>query len=130
MKEWWCLQQLVQNYEATSRQMLNKDKTIIFFSKNTRKETQQYLLSVIGVKVVHCYKKYLTLLVKVGRVKIRTFKYILNRVWQQISNWKLKSLSQASKEVLIKAVLQAIHTHSMSLFKLPKGLLQDITEMM
>lgn len=48
---------------------MNKDKTTIFFSKNTRKEThEQYdLPGIIGVQAVHCYENYLGLLVMVGR---------------------------------------------------------------
>jgi hypothetical protein len=40
-----------------------------------------------------------------------------------------KFLSHAGKEVLMKAVLQAISTYTMSVFKLPKSLCKGINAM-
>ena len=46
-----------------------------------------------------------------------------------MQGWKEKLLSQASKEVMIKAVVQSILTYSMSVFRLPIGLFKDIEAM-
>ena len=46
-----------------------------------------------------------------------------------MQGWKEKLLSQARKEVMIKAVVQLIPTYSMSVFHLPFGLLKDIEAM-
>ena len=48
------------------------------------------------------------------------------QVWNKIQGWKEKLLSQAGTEVLIKAVIQAIPTHTMSCFKLPKKLCMEL----
>ena len=45
-----------------------------------------------------------------GRNKKASFNYIKERMWKKIQGWKEKLLSQAYKEVLIKAVIQAIST--------------------
>jgi hypothetical protein len=44
--------------------------------------------------------------------------------------WKEKFLSQASKEVLLKAIVQAIPTYTTTVFQLPKTLCKDINSMM
>ena len=46
-----------------------------------------------------------------------------------MQGWKEKLLSQAGKEVMIKAVIQSIPAYSMSVFKLPTSLRKEI-EMM
>ena len=46
-----------------------------------------------------------------------------------MQGWKEKLLSQAGKEVIIKAVVQSIPTYLISVFKLLVGLRKDIEAM-
>lgn len=62
----------------------------------------------------------------VGHSKNETFKYLRDRVWEKIKGWMEKILSAAGKEVLIKSVAQAIPVFSMSCFRLPRGLCENI----
>lgn len=59
--------------------------------------------------------KYLRLPSCVGKSKYGVFKSFKDNVWHKISNWKNVYLSQVRKEIIIKAVAQAIPTYSMSL---------------
>ena len=72
------------------------------------------------------YESYLGLPTVVGRRKKASLNYIKDRVRGKLQGWKEKNLSQAGKEVLLKAVVQAIPTFAMSCFRLPIGLCQDI----
>ena len=80
----------------------------------------------LGVPEIKQYEKYLGLPSLVGRHKKASFNYIRERVWRKIQGWKEKLLSQARREVLIKSVIQAIPTYTMSCFKLPLGLCSEI----
>ncbi|KAL4627066.1 hypothetical protein ACB092_05G140400 [Castanea dentata] len=57
------------------------------------------------------------------------FNNLKERVASKLSGWKEKFLSMAGKEVLIKAVFQAITTHTMSCFLLPKSLCDELNSM-
>jgi hypothetical protein len=65
-----------------------------------------------------------------GRSRNREFMHIKDRVSKQVNDWKSKLLSQAGKEVLLKSVVQAIPTYSMSIFLLPKELCKEINKLM
>jgi hypothetical protein len=120
--EWGNLLKVLQAYELASWQKLNVGKTSIFFSKNTGGEFKAFIRSSAGIVVSSCYEKYLGLLALVGRSKMKTFEGIQSRVKNKLDGWKERFLSQAGKEILLKVVVQAIPTYSMSVFKLPKKL--------
>ena len=113
-------------YEKGSEQKINRKKTNIFFSANTHQDMQNQIQQLLGVPAVRQYEKYLGLPALVGHAKKQSFVYIRERVWRKLQGWKEKLLSQAGREVLIKAVIQAIPTYTMSYFKLPKGLIKDL----
>ena len=64
-----------------------------------------------------------------GRSKKNTFRALKERLDNKLSEWKEKMLSQASKEILIKAIAQAIPAYTMRVFKLPDTLCDEITSM-
>ena len=121
--------QLLQLYEQASGQKLNREKTMVFFSKGTTEERRRELKEFLGVNEIREYEKYLALPDVVGRNKKESLNYIRERVWNKFQGWKERLLSKAGKKVLLKAVVQAIPTFAMSCFKLPKGLIQDINRL-
>ena len=108
---------------------MSKEKTTLFFSKSVSLEVKNSIKNYLGVPEIKEYEKYLGLPVVVGRNRRASLNFIKERVWGKIQGWKEKLLSLAGKEVLLKAVAQAIPTFAMSCFRLPVGLCKDI-EMM
>ena len=113
-------------YENASGQKLNREKTTLFFSKATSEKRKLEIIEKLGVSEVKEYERYLGLPAVVGRNKKASLNYIKERVWNKLQGWKEKLISQAGREVLLKAVVQAILTFVMGCFKLPSGLLNDI----
>lgn len=84
--KWSRLFFLLETYEQSSGQRLNKEKTSIFFSKNTRPEAKELILAVAGIKSSQSYDKYVGLPIELGRDKIKGFKSIIDRVRRRTSN--------------------------------------------
>ena len=124
-----ALQGVPEAYEKASEQQLNRAKTSLFFSSNTPKEIQEEIKGRFGAQVIKQHEKYLGLPSLVGRNKRNTFNDIKEKIGRTLAGWKEKMLSKAGKEVLIKAVAQALPTYTMSCFKIPDSLCDELTTM-
>ena len=120
---------VLEEYERDSGQRLNKEKTSLFFSKNTSREVQDQVKGLFGAQIVRHHEKYLGLPPLVGKGKRKAFNHIKEMVGRKIAGWKGKLLSNAGREILIKAVAQATPTYTMSCFKLPDSLCKELNSM-
>nr|XP_023887877.1 uncharacterized protein LOC112000001 [Quercus suber] len=120
------IMEILKQYEEASRQQINRGKTQLFFSPNTDPHLQEEIKTLLGVAATTNYEKYLGLPSFVGKGKKQSFSYIRERIWRKMQGWKERLLSQGGREVLIKAVLQAMSTYTMGCFKIPKSLCKDI----
>ena len=78
--------------------MISKDKTTLFFSKNTDAQTMEDIKLSLNVPVIQHYEKYLGLPSFVGREKKKAcFTHIKERIWAKMQGQKEKLLSQAGK---------------------------------
>uniref|UniRef100_A0A2N9GNM8 Reverse transcriptase domain-containing protein n=1 Tax=Fagus sylvatica TaxID=28930 RepID=A0A2N9GNM8_FAGSY len=117
---------ILEAYEQASGQKINKTKTSLYFSPNTPATTRTEICSILGVSAHAPNEKYLGLPVMIGKSKTRTFNELKERVTKKLVGWKEKTLSSAGREILIKAVVQAIPSYTMSCFKLPRLWCTDI----
>ncbi|KAH9723274.1 hypothetical protein KPL70_007064 [Citrus sinensis] len=62
----------------------------------------------------------------VGRRKISFFNEVKLRVLSKLSSWQSKNFTRGGKEVLTKALKQAIPAYAMSIFKIRQGLCSEI----
>ncbi|XP_019190614.1 PREDICTED: uncharacterized protein LOC109185072 [Ipomoea nil] len=113
------VKQCLSVYEEMSGQAVNYYKSSICYSKNTRDEHREEVVSILRVVQAPNFGRYLGLPSFVGRNRRAVFSYIDDKVRQRIGSWNKKLLSQAGKEVLLKSVAQSMPTFSMSVFLLP-----------
>ena len=105
-------------------------KSELSFSKNVGEDRRREIQSIMGIREVHKHEKYLGLPTIIGRSKKAIFGQLKERVWSKVSGWNEKNLSRVGKEVMIKSVAKVIPTYMMSCFALPKGLCEDIEQLM
>ena len=78
------IQELLSLYEAASGQMLNKNKTTLFFSRNTDEQMKEAIKSSLNVPAIQHYEKYLGLPSFVGRAKKQCFTHMKERIWAKM----------------------------------------------
>ena len=122
--------QILDTYERASGQMINLDKSYIFFSTNTQQSLRQTIMFGLGVSTIIGSGKYLGLSSINGRTKKAIFNYVDDRIWKCINHRSGKYLSKAGKEVLIKSCAQAMPSYTMSIYLLPTTLKDEIQRML
>ena len=75
-------------------------------------------------------EEYLGLPIASGKSKVNTFKQLQEKITKRVMGWKEKFISKAGCEILIKTMAQAIPTYSMSLFKIPKTICDNINSIL
>ncbi|XP_062100125.1 uncharacterized protein LOC133806004 [Humulus lupulus] len=113
-------------YTAASGQVINFSKSEVCFGSKVDEDTKKEIAGMFEVKITEHFEKNLGIPGLVGRSKRETFKSIKGRIWNKIKGWKRSMFSTAGKEVLIKAVVQAMPNYAMKCFRLPLNLINNI----
>lgn len=121
---------ILQQYEQASGQSINFQKSAITYGKGVSEEEQKKLGHILGIHKVGGFGRYLGLPEFIGRNRTNAFSYLAQRINQKMDNWYNAFLSPAGREVLLKAVVTAFPSYSMSCFLLPSRLLNQITSAM
>lgn len=123
------LLRILGKYAQASGQIINLEKSSMTFSPGTPQSVRTAIQGLMGIPVVEKFEKYLGMPAVVGRSEREVFAYLKDIVWNRIKRWNERDFSMAGREVLIKAVLQAIPTYVMSCFLIPSTLLQEIEKL-
>lgn len=121
-----ALKEILSKYERASGQMINNQKSYISFSTRTTSEIKLRVKQTLGIEKEGGVGKYLGLPELFGRKKKDVFASIVDRIKQRAVSWSSRQLSPAGKLTLLKSVLSAIPTFSMSCFLLPVSLCKKI----
>jgi hypothetical protein len=122
------LQRVLDTYCANSGQLVSLAKSSIFFSPNTNVLLRAEVCEALHIDTVALSDKYLGLPALVGADRSDCFEHFIERIIQRINGWKEKILSVGGKEILLKAVVQAIPVYAMPVFQIPKGICKRMTD--
>ncbi|CAA7021818.1 unnamed protein product [Microthlaspi erraticum] len=117
---------ILQKYGEASGQQINHQKSSISFSSKTPQDIRDRVKLTLGIEKEGGQGKYLGLPESFGRKKKDLFSLIVDRIRQRAVSYSSRRLSTAGKLTLIKSVLSAIPTYSMTCFKLPASLCKQI----
>ena len=86
INHWQKLNKILQLYERASRQKLNANKTVIFFSRNTGDGVKNAILWLTAILETQRYDSYLGLLTLVGKSRTKEFQAIVDRVEKRLKD--------------------------------------------
>jgi hypothetical protein len=109
----------LQIYGKGSGQLVNQDKSAIFFSKNCDADMKIAVEQGLDIPNEALAEKYLGLLTTLGRSAQGAFEYLPAKVKSLVGCWSGRDASCAGREVLLKSVAQALPTYPMSCFLIP-----------
>ncbi|XP_073121194.1 uncharacterized protein [Henckelia pumila] len=119
----------IQAYEEASGQAVNFEKSAITFCPSTDSRYSMQIQRVFGIPIARGHELYLGLPTFSLRSKRLQFASLRDRVFKKINGWNSKLFLAGGKEILIKAVLQAIPNYAMSCFKIPISLCHEIEQL-
>ncbi|KAK4274243.1 hypothetical protein QN277_017497 [Acacia crassicarpa] len=123
------LADILQLYCTASGQVINLDKSSIFFSSNTPEDVKNMVGSILGIPATEDPGRYLGIPSIWGKTKHQALAYVRERIANKIQGWGHSLLSFAGRDVMIKAVLQAIPIYPMNVFKFPVKTCKEISSL-
>lgn len=109
----------------TSGQIFDYEKSSIIFCPYVPNAVRQEFQGILGFTEVSSFDRYLGLPAMVGRQKRNFFNELRLRVDKKLSDLREQIFSCGRKEVVIKAVAQAIPAYTMTAFCLPMSICES-----
>ncbi|XP_019095662.1 PREDICTED: uncharacterized protein LOC104763574 [Camelina sativa] len=117
---------IIEEYSLASGQRVNYQKSSIYFGKLIPEETRGEIKHKLGISKEGGEGIYLGLPEAFKGSKVTILSYLKERLNQRVNGWQTMFLSQGGKEVLLKAVVMALPTYTMTCFKLPRNALASM----
>ncbi|GKA83475.1 protein LAZ1, partial [Tanacetum coccineum] len=113
----------LKEFKATSGLILSLSKSTAFFC-NVSNHVKLAILNIVPFAEGTLLVKYLGVLLISPRLLNKDCKILVDKVKNQIRDWKNKSLSFAGRLQLCKSVLSSIHVYWASVLIIPKGMVK------
>lgn len=127
-KDCRCIEGILKSYEMALGQTINLDKSSFMTNKNVSDEKKKRFSDILEIKHSTFICQYLGMPSQNNRCKGSLFQSLKSKVGKVLQGWMENLFSSGGKEILIKAIAQAIPSYTMSCFKLPSGLCEDINK--
>lgn len=124
--EMYELKRILNIFSKASGQRVNLHKSGLIGGRSLANDKKSTLASILGLQVWSNPGLYLGMPAEWGRSKSHSLQWIKDRILSKIKGWKGVLLNQAGKEILIKAVLQAIPRYAMAILRFPKNFCKQI----
>lgn len=116
-------------YCSWSGQDMNKEKSSIFFSKNTARAEKRHVTNLLGIKEMGHSSIYKGNSLIISRNRSKEFRLLKERMQKRLESWSGKLLSEVGISTFIKLVVQAISSYSMTNFKVPLRVYKEMDRM-
>jgi hypothetical protein len=123
------IKQTLDTYAAGTGQVINPSKCSILFSASCPQYTQVQVRQILGVEHQTFEAKYLGLPTPDGRMNKGKYESLQERLSKYLMEWGDSLLAQSAREILIKAIAQALPTYVMGVFKLPMSVCEDLNRL-
>ncbi|XP_074347622.1 uncharacterized protein LOC141686487 [Apium graveolens] len=124
------MKRILKRYEEIIRQVVNFNKFTVVFSPNTREDDREKVCAQLGVREINTPGNYLGIPMIIGRRKASTFRFLLEKVEQKLQAWGSRVILKAKKVMLLKTAAQTIPNFWMSLFLIPREIIDMIDKKM
>lgn len=115
----------LERYATATGQVINPNKCSILFGPRCPEMNKQEVMHTPEVVNASIEEKYLGFPTPSGRFSSGKLKNLQQQLMKRIIQWG-ELMSQAGREVLIKAVAQSLPTFLMSIFKFPRSTCDDL----
>lgn len=114
-------------FTKASGQKVNLAKSGIIFGSKVDHSIRASISTITSIPVWDNPGKYLGIPADWGGSKVQGLCWLKENVLGKLEGWKRNLLNSAGKEVLIKAVVQAIPSYTMAILQLPKTFCASLT---
>ncbi|XP_026458732.1 uncharacterized protein LOC113359284 [Papaver somniferum] len=120
------LQHLLHIFGQASGQVINMQKSTLFFGKHTSNAHKSCITSILGMKVVGLGDKYLGIPLLLHRSRHQNCQGITDNMYNKLQGWQSKIVNQTGRTTQVNSVLSTMGMYQMHVFKLPETTIQQM----